>query len=225
MEINFISLKAGSDETPIMHTGSDNIEITIGDDNDDIIEELFKSFIQKYEENLQNKMRGSDFEFDRVNSLYYDFNEISLNRGGSYIDSPKWLKDKKSTINPKNNDDKCLQYTITLALNLDKINRDPQRISKIKPFINQYNWKDIDFPSTSKDWRKFDLNNEVALNVLYLPHNTRKIQVAYKFKNNLTYNKQVILLMITDGEKWHYLTVKNLPGLLRRITSTHKEDF
>ena len=31
--------------------------------------------------------------------------------------------------------------------------------------------------------------------------------------------------MITDGEKWHYLTVKNLPGLLRGITSTHKEDF
>ena len=31
--------------------------------------------------------------------------------------------------------------------------------------------------------------------------------------------------MITDGEKWHYLTVKNLSGLLRRITSTHKEDF
>ena len=61
----------------------------IGDDNDDIIGELFKSFIQKYEQNLQNKMRGSDFEFDGVNFLYYDFNKISLNRGGSYIDSPK----------------------------------------------------------------------------------------------------------------------------------------
>ena len=208
-----------------MHTRSDNIEITIGDDNDDIIEELFKSFLQKYEENLQNKMRGSDFEFDGVNFLYYDFNEISLNRGGSYIDSPKWLKDKKSTINPKNNDDKCFQYAITLALNLDKIKRDSQRISKIKPFINQYNWKDIDFPATSKDWRKFELNNKVALNVLYVPHNTRKIQVAYKSKQNLISDKQVILLMITDGEKWHYLTVKNLSGLLRRITSTHKEDF
>ena len=31
--------------------------------------------------------------------------------------------------------------------------------------------------------------------------------------------------MITDGEKWHYLTLKNLPGLLRGIISTHKEDF
>ena len=75
-----------------MRTRSDNIEIMIGKDNDDIIEELFKSFIQKYEENLQNKMRGSDFEFDGVSFLYYDFNEISLNRGGSYTDSPKWLR-------------------------------------------------------------------------------------------------------------------------------------
>ena len=47
-----------------MHTRSDNIEIMIDDDNDDIIEELFKSFLKKYEENLQNKMRGSDFDFD-----------------------------------------------------------------------------------------------------------------------------------------------------------------
>ena len=55
-------------------------------------------------------MKGSDFEFDGVNFLYYDFNKISINRGGSYIDSPKWLKDKKSTINPKNNDHKCFHW-------------------------------------------------------------------------------------------------------------------
>ena len=170
-------------------------------------------------------MKGSEFEFDGVSFLYYDFNKISLNRGGSYIDSPKWLKDKKSTINPKNNDGKCFQYAVTLALNLDKIKKDPQRISKIKPFIDQYNWKDIDFPSTSKDWRKFKLNNKIALNILYIPHNTRKINVAYKSKQNLTCDKQVILLMITDGEKWHYLVVKNLSGLLRGITSSHQGDF
>ena len=208
-----------------MLTRSDNIEIMIGKDNDEIIEDRFKSFLQKYEENLQNKMRGSDFEFDRVNFLYYDFNKISLNRGGSYIDPPKWLKDKKLTINLRNNDDKCFQHAVTLALNLDKINKHPQRISKIRPFIDQYNWKDIDFASTSKDWKKLELNNEITLNILYVPHNTRKIQVAYKSKQNLTCDKQVILLMSTDGEKWRYLTVKNLSGLLRGITSTHKEDF
>ena len=99
-----------------------------------------------------------------------------------------------------------------LALNLDKIRKDPQRMSKIKPFIDQYNWKDIDFPSTSKDWRKLELNNEIALNILYVPHNTRKIQVAYKSKQNLTCDKEVILLMITESKR-------------RFLTSSHKEDF
>ena len=90
-----------------MHTRSDNEEFMNGSDRDEIIQGLFESFLQKYEENLQEKVRGSDFEFDGVNFLYYDFNKIGINRGGLYIDSPKWLKDKKSTINPKNNDHKC----------------------------------------------------------------------------------------------------------------------
>ena len=112
------------------------------------------------------KSRGSDFAFDGVNFLYYDVNKISINKVGSYIDSPKWLKDKKSTINQTNNDHKCFQYAVTLALNLDKINDHPERISKIKPFIEQYNWKDIDFPSTSKDWKKFELNLKKNRNCL-----------------------------------------------------------
>ena len=174
IEVNFISLKPSSDETRIMYTRSNIIEIMFDDDNDDIIEQLFESLLQKYGENLQNKMKVSDFEFDGVNFLYYDFNKTSINRGGSYIDSPKCLKDKKSTTNPKNNDDKCFQYAITLALNLDKIKKDPQRVSKIKPFIENYNWQDIDFPSTSKDWKKFECNNEVALNILYVPYNIKK---------------------------------------------------
>ena len=161
-----------------MHTRSDNKEIMNGSDTDEVIEELFESFLQKYEQNLEEKMKGSEFEFDGVNFLHYDFNKISLNRGGLYIDSPKWLKNKKSTINPKTNDYKCFQYAITLALNLDKINNHIQRRSKIKPFIDQYNWSDIDFPSTSKDWKKFELNNEIALNILFVPHNTKKIRIA-----------------------------------------------
>ena len=70
-----------------------------------------------------------------------------MNRGGSYIDSPEWLKNKGVTINPKNDDDDCFKYALTVALNHEEIGRKPQRISKIKPFINTYNWKDIKFPS------------------------------------------------------------------------------
>ena len=209
-EINFISLKPGSDETRVMHTRSDNEEFMSDDDTNEIIKLLFESFLQRFEENLQNKMRGSEFEFDGINFFDYNFNKTSIYRSGSYIDSPKCLKDKKSTINPKNNNYKCFQYVATLALNLNRINKDPQRISKIKPFVNNCNVKDIDFPSTSKDWEKFESNNEVALNIS---------------KYNLTYDKQIILLMITEGEKWHYLVVKNLSGLLEGITSTHMNVF
>ena len=59
-----------------------------------------------------------------------------------------------------------------VALNLDNIDNHPKRISKIKPFINKYIWKDIDFPAMSEDWKKFELNNEIALNILYIPYNT-----------------------------------------------------
>ena len=215
-QINFISLRTGSDETRVMHTRSANEEFMSGSDTDEIIKELFKSLLQRYQENLQEKMKGSDFAFDGVNHLHYDLNKISISKGGSYIDSPKWLKDKKSTINPKNNDYKRFQYAVYFY---------PQRISKIKPFIEEYNWKDIDFPSTSKDWKKFELNNEVALNILYVPHNTKKIEITYKSKHNLTREKQIILLMICNVENWHYLVVKSLSGVLTGITSNHKEDF
>ena len=90
-EINFISLKPGLDETRVMYTRSDNEEFMSGSDIDEVIKLLFRSFLQKYQENLQNKMRGSDFEFDGVNLLYYNFNKISLNRGGSYIELAKWI--------------------------------------------------------------------------------------------------------------------------------------
>ena len=225
-DINFISLKPGSDETRVMYTKSNNIEIRIGDDINDVIKELFKSVLNKYQENLQEKMRGSEFGFDGVNLLYYDFNKISLNRGGSYIEPAKWIKDKRSIINPKNNDYKCFQYAIIVALNHDKINRNPQRIAKIKPFIEQYNWKDIDFPSTRKDCKKFEQNNEsIALNVLYVPHNTKKISLAYKSKHNFNREEQVILLMISNDEKWHYTVVTRLSGLLRGVTYNHHDDF
>ena len=120
-------------------------------------------------------MSGSEFAFDAVNALYYDLNKISLNRGGSYIDSPEWIKNRKATINPKNNDDKCFQYALTIALNDQNIKKDPQRITKIKPFIDRYNWKEIDFLSHGKDWKKFESDNKsIALNILYVPHNTKK---------------------------------------------------
>ena len=128
MQINFISSK-DSRETRNMHTKSDNIEIMMGSETDDIIDELFNFFLQKYQEGLEESMRRSEFIFDSVDLLYYNLQKINLNRkGSSYIDSPKWLKNKKATINPKNNDNNCFQYALTVALNYQNIKKEPQRI-------------------------------------------------------------------------------------------------
>ena len=138
MTINFISSK-DFDDIRNMHTKSHNIEIMMGSKTNDIIKELFEFLLQKYQKGLKEKMRGSEFVFDSVDLLYHTLHIISLNRGGSYIVSPEWLKTKKATVNPKNNDDKCFQYTLTVATDHKQIKRHPERMSKIKPLIDQYN--------------------------------------------------------------------------------------
>ena len=121
IEINFISSNPDFDETRTMRARSDNIDIMLGSETDEIIEDLFKSLCKRYQEGLEESMRGSEFILDGVDALYYDLNKVSLSRGESYIDSPKWLKNKMATINPKNSDDKCFQYALTVALNHKQI--------------------------------------------------------------------------------------------------------
>ena len=81
MSINFISSKH-SDETRNMHIKSDSIEVMIGSETDDIIEELFKLFIllQKYQEGLEESIKGGEFIFDSVDLLNSNLQKISLNR-------------------------------------------------------------------------------------------------------------------------------------------------
>ena len=71
-------------------------------------------------------MEESNFVFKSVDLLYYSLHKTNLNRGGSYIDSPSWIK----------NNNKCFRDAITAALNHKKIKYDPERISNLKPFFD-----------------------------------------------------------------------------------------
>ena len=200
MRIIFISF-IDRNETQIMHTKSDNVEIKNGTDTSDAINKLIGSFMKRYQEGLETKMKGSSYIFERIDLLEYHLHKISLNRGSSYIESPEWLHNKGVTINPKNTkDNNCFQYAITAGLNDQNNDCHPRRISKIKPFINNYNWKDIKSPSHSKDWRKSECNNKaIALIILFVPNNTNEIRQAYISEHNDERDNQVNLLMITDG--------------------------
>ena len=99
-------------------------------------------------------MKGSNFIFDYVHSLYYKYQKINFNRFGSYIDSPDQIKNEIGTINLIiKKDSKCFQYAVTFAVNNEEIKKDAQRITKNKPFINKYNWLGISFPSEKDDWK------------------------------------------------------------------------
>ena len=109
MRIIFVS-SLDANEIHIMHTKSDNIEIMNGTETNEAINELFNSFLRRYQEGLETKMKGSCYIFERVHLLEYHLHKISLNRGSSYINYPKWLKNKRATINSKNTMDNTVQY-------------------------------------------------------------------------------------------------------------------
>ena len=119
----------------------------INNEVEEVIKELFDQLKNRYQNNLES-VKGSEFVFDYVYLLYYKGHKINPNCGGSYIDSPDCIKSKKAKINHINKkDNKCFQYALTVALKYEEIKKDLQRITQIKPFINKYNWKEINFPT------------------------------------------------------------------------------
>ena len=95
---------------------------------------LSESLLQNYQKDLEESKWGSKLARDSIDLLYCHLQKVSLKRGGSYIDSPEWLTNKKATVNPKNNDDNCFQYALTVVLNHQNLEKNPQRLSKIKFF-------------------------------------------------------------------------------------------
>ena len=192
--INFISAK-DAEEGCEMHSSS--IKVTSYNDAND---EPFESICSKYHGNLKKIMRKSDFIFDSVQLMYYQCHKVNFTSGNSYIDSPGCLKKKKATINPKNKDDKCVQYAATVASNYDKVKWSAEIVSNIKSFIKRYNWKGINYPSKLDDWKMVEKKNStIALNILYTKE--KEICSAYISKINLNCEKQVILLMIPNEEE------------------------
>ena len=114
-----------------MYSTSDNMKFTSYNDVNEVVNELFKSFLLRYQDNLETSMRGSDFVFDSVKLMHYKCHKVNYKRG-SYIDSPDQVKNEKATIDSKNEDNKSFKYAATVALNYKNIKYNPERVSNIK---------------------------------------------------------------------------------------------
>ena len=174
-------------------------------DTDNIIKELFESFLNNYQEELKITS-GSESNFENVEKMDYKHRRVHLRRGRSYIKSPEWLLNKEATINPKNkNDDECLRWSIISALNYKEITKKEfENISK------KIKHEDKGFSSQQGDWENFEQDNEsIALNVLFSSQDSEDIMLIHKSENNYKWENNALLLIINDDEKNYYFSVKH----------------
>ena len=192
---------------------NDKINLCIEGKNTTDIHEILNQLIKKHED-LASSLKDIDFVPEGVESVTYSFTEIVIMN--TFVRTPEWLALKKCVLNPQKNDNKCFQYSVILALYHEQIGKNYYTVSKIKLFVNNFDWKSINFPAQEQDYKTFEMNNKsIALNILCNPFYTEKISYASKSKFNKTREKQVILLIINDGQKQHHVAVKNLNSLLK----------
>ena len=155
MHINFVSSN-DTGEIRTVFVWSDNEEIRLGNETDDIVKRLINSFLNNYQKEELILRNGSNFVFESVGLLSYHIHKTSLKRGKSYIKSTEWVASKKSIINPKNKDNKCFQYSIIVALHHKENKNHSERLSPIRNYFScYYNWENINFPAGIKDWKRF----------------------------------------------------------------------
>ena len=191
------------------HFNSLMTEFFEGSDTNDLIQRML-AYIKAQTENP--KFPESGFTLDKIMHLYINFHRLVLTRGSSYNELPKWLKSKKAVINQQNKDEECFKWAVIEALHHEEIKHHPERISLLRPYENQYNWKGLEFPVSIKKIDKFEKNSpDIAVNVLF--SNKKIIYTAHRSERK----KQVNLLMIAEGEKRHYTAIKGISRLLLKL--------
>ena len=158
-------------------------------------------------------------------NLYINFHRLVLTRGSSYIELPKWLKSKEAVIKPQNEDEECFKWAVIETLHHEEVRHHPERISLLRPYENQDNWKGVEFPVSIKKIDKFEKNNpDMAVNVLFSNKKSKKknIHTVCMSEHNVKCKKQVNLLIIVDGENRHYTAIKSISKLLKSLNASHK---
>ena len=111
-----------------------------------------------------------------------DFHQLNLTRGSSYLPLPEWLACKKAIVNPRNEDQECFKWAVIAASRWEEIDFHPERISKLARFEADFDWSGIGFPVSVKDIKKFELRNQISINLLAIED--KQIYICRKGGNN-----------------------------------------
>ena len=159
--------------------------------------------------------------------LYINFHRLALTRGGSYTELPEWLKSKKAVINPQNKDEECFKWAVIAVLHHEDIKHHLERIILIRSYERHYNWKGLKFAVSIKKIDKFEKKNNpgIAVNVLFSNNKNQNIYTVRRSERNIKCKKQVNLLMIVDGEKRYYTTIKGISRLLSKLDGKTRRTY
>ena len=157
---------------------------------------------------------NSRFVFDEVLHLETNFYQLNFTRGNSYLPLPDWLVKKKAIINPHNEDEECFKWAVLTAENIGM--KDPQRVSNLRKFTNNYDWSGLKFPVSIENIKDFEMNNDISINVLSVEN--RDIYICRK---GIRRGAEINLLLISEGGIQHYTAIKSLSRLLSRSNSKH----
>ena len=195
------------------------------------LHEIYKKMMDEIEEEVQKveHAEGSGWVFVEVENLTLHTDIWDPIKASSYIDLPKYLKNKNAIINMKNEDNKCFLWCVLRALNPNYTH--PERIDKdLKSKEHTLNMEGITYPVDSKGINRFEKQNpDISISVLGYSENERiyplQISKFTKVKKEDERKHNILLLLIKDGDNSHYCLIKNLSALLTSQVNKRKSKF
>ena len=175
---------------------------------------FLKKMIKEILENMNiYQKKGSGWYFKEVLGLEIHIVEYKPMKGGSYISLPEFIRKKKSIINIQNKDNKCFLWSILRYLHPDKMNE--VRLTDLKKYENDLNFKGIDFPINVKDITKFEKQNPdlPGITVFSIDDKNKIYPLRINQEKDCQEKdcqKSIDLFLYSDGEKQQYSLIKKL---------------
>ena len=158
---------------------------------------------------------NSRFVFDVFLYLDVNFLQLNLTRGSSYLQLPDWLVRKKAIVNTHNDDEECFKWSVIAAEKAGM--KDPQCVSNLREFTDNYDWSELEFPVSIKDIGKFETRNNISVNVLAVEG-----RGIYIHRKGRRMGREIYLLIVSEDGIRHYTAIKSLSRLLSSKNSNTK---
>jgi hypothetical protein len=177
---------------------------------------------------LKKQLQKSKFRIKGIDKLLIHYDRYNPTRGGSYIELPKWIADKKACINIKNDDNKCSKYSIQCGVYKIYEKKNPQELRHYSQLTDNINWEGVTYPAGNRDFDRLEEHNNklISVNIYNVFEFEGKETIVLHRRTKVVGAKHhVNLLKIEDEkDKFHYVLIKDYDKLIGNQTNkdTHK---